>query len=261
MRQAHGFQVGDVLRTTIAIYGRNLRTLVALTLVAYLPMFVLTVLYPMPDPSAMQPLPENAESSREVLAELVPEWKMFYTSLFWYGLVDFFCSSWLQGSATFVVVRALRAGPPTLAQTLWQSWRTLGRVGVVAILSGLAIGAALLLLVVPGIIVMLMLWVAIPAAVVERRYGSALRRSHALTLGHKVPIFGLMILLVVFAIAGETMFTAIASNLASRFVPLTEALVSAAVGSVGAVVAAVCYHDLRVLKEGANSNVVAKVFE
>lgn len=261
MRQVHGFQVGDVLRTAIAVYGRNLRTLVALTLVAYLPMFVLVALYPVPDAPATLPLSEDAEHSREVLAELVPEWKMFYTSLFWYGLVDFFCSSWLQGSATFVVVRALRAGPPTLAQTLWQSWRTLGRVGVVAILSGLAIGAALLLLVVPGIIVMLMLWVAIPAAVVERRYGSALRRSHALTWGHKVPIFGLLILLVVFTGACSLMLSAIASDLAPQLVPLIDTLVSAAVGSIAAVIGAVCYHDLRVLKEGANSNVVAKIFE
>lgn len=260
MRQVCGFQVGEVLRTAIAVYGRNLRALVALTLVAYLPMFVLVALYPEADPPAIPPLPANADSG-EVLAALMSELKAFYVFTFWYVVVEFFCSSWLQGSATFVVVRALRAGPPTMAQAFWQSWRALGRVGVVTVLSGLAIGAASLLLVVPGIIVMLMLWVAIPAAVVERRYGSALRRSHALTLGHKVPIFGLVLLLVVFGVAAVMVLTAMVSDLAPRFAPLVEALVGAVAGSIGAVIVAVCYHDLRVLKEGANSNVVAKVFE
>lgn len=258
MRQVHGFQVGEVLRTAIAVYGRNWRTLVALTLVAYLPMFVLAALYPMPDPAT---LPEDAERSREVLAALMHEWKVFYTTAFWHAMVEFFCSSLLQGSATFVVVRALRAGPPTVAQAFWQSWRALGRVAVVAILSGLAMAAATLLLFVPGIIVMLMLWVAIPAAVVERRYGSALRRSHALTLGHKVPIFGLVILLVVFGLAAVMVLTAVVSDLAPGFETLVEALVGAVAGSIGAAIVAVCYHDLRVLKEGASSSDVAKVFE
>ena len=251
MRQVHSFQVGEVLRTAIAVYGRNWRTLVALTLVAYLPMFVLSAVYPMPELPDMSPQ-ANADSG---------EWKALYAFLFWYLVVSFLCNSWLQGSATFVVVRALRAGPPTFAQAFWQSWRVLGRVAVVAILSVLAIAAASLLLFVPGIIVALMLCVATPAAVVERRYGSALRRSHALTSGHKVPIFGLVILLVVFAFAAGMVSTALVSDLAPQFQPLVDALVGAVAGSIGAAIGAVCYHDLRVLKEGASSHDVAKVFE
>lgn len=261
MRQVHGFQVGEVLRAAIAVYGQNLLTVVALTLLTYLPLFVLIALHPLPDPPALPQPPENPEESRAFFSALVPQWRAFYESMIWYWAGLTFCGAWIQGSMTYVVVRALRSGPPTLAQAVLQSWRTLARVLVVAVLVGLATVAGVLLLIVPGIIVSLMLWVAIPAAVVERRYGSALRRSHQLTSGHKMQIFGIAILLGVFGFACTMVLPAIVSDLAPGFGPLMDALVTAATASIGAVVGAVCYHDLRVLKDGASSNVVAKVFE
>ena len=259
MRQVRTFQVGDVLRTAIAVYGQNLRTLVVLALVTHLPLFVLIALHPMPDPPAIPP-PESAEDGRAFLSVLLPQWRVHYASMIWYSAVDSFCGVWIQGSVVYVVVRALRSSPPTLAQASWQSWLTIPRVVVVAVLSGLAVAAGMLLLIVPGIIVALMLWVAIPVAVVERRYGSALRRSHELTLGHKVPILGIAILLGVFGFACVMVLSAIVSDLAPRFGPFTDALVTAAATSFSAVVTAVCYHDLRVLKAGADT-AVAKVFE
>ena len=257
MRQVRGFHVGEVLRTAIGVYGQNLRTLVILVLVTFAPLLVLMAFNPPPDAPAM-PLPPQ---DPEFIAAFWPAWKDFYTSFVWYWGVLGFCGFWLQGAVAYVVVRALRSNPPTVRQALWQSWRAIPCVFVVAVLMMLATAFATLLFIVPGIIVALMLFVAIPAAVVERRYGSALRRSYALTLGHKVPLFGLMILLAVFQTACALVFPAVATDLAPRFAPLIEAVVAAATGSVSSVVYAVCYHDLRVLKEGGNSSTVAKVFE
>ena len=261
MRQVRGFHVGEVLRTAIGVYGQNLRALVILVLVTFAPLLVLMAFNPPPDAPAMPLPPQDPEQTSEFLAALWPTWKDFYTSFIWYWAVLGFCGFWLQGAVAYVVVRALRSNPPTVRQALWQSWRAIPCMFVAALLVTLATAFATLLFIVPGIIVALMLFVAIPVAVVERRYSSALRRSYALTLGHKVPLFGLMILLFVFHTACGLVFPAVATDLAPRFAPLIEAVVAAATGSVSSVVYAVCYHDLRVLKEGGNSSTVAKVFE
>lgn len=261
MRQVREFRVAEVLRTTFAVYGQNLRCLVLLVLITFAPLLVLMAFNPPPDPPDL-PLPtQDPEQSREVMAAFLPAWKDFYLSFAWYWMALSLCAFWLQGAVAYVVVRALRSNPPTLRQALWQSWRAIPCVFVVALLMTLAIAFAALLFLVPGIIVALMLWVAIPAAVVERRYGSALRRSYDLTLGHKGPLFGLMILLFIFQTACTLVLPAIATDLAPRFAPLIEAVVTAATGSVSAVVYAVCYHDLRALKEGGGSSAVARVFE
>lgn len=261
MRQVHGFQVGEVLRTAIVVYGRNWRILVPLTLLTHLPLFLLSVLHPQPEPPAIPAPPRDPEESRRFFSEMFAAWMEFYESIAGYWVAWDLCSAWMQAVCAYVVVRALRSSPPTLGQALWQSLQAIPRVVVVGLLAGLAILFGTLLFIVPGIILMLMLWVAIPAAVIERRYGSALRRSHNLTLGHKVPILGIAILLVVFQFACGAVSMALVADFAPQFSSIASAAVTAAVASVGAVVIGVCYHDLRVHKEGASSNTVAKVFE
>lgn len=261
MRQIRGFHVGEVLRASIAVYGQNWRTLVVFALVTYLPLFALVVFHPLPEPPAVPAPPEGAEQGRDLIAALLPAWRDYYQSFIWYWVALSFCSHWIQGGVAYLVVRALRSNPPTLRQALWHGLRAIPRVLVVGLLVTLAIAFAMLLFIIPGIIVALMLWVAIPAAVVERRYGSALRRSYDLTFGHKVPIFGLAILIGVFQVACTLVLPAMASDLVPRFAPLIDAVITAVTASIGAVVYAVCYHDLRVLKEGGGSSAVARVFE
>lgn len=260
MRQIRGFHVGEVLRAAIAVYGRNVRALVVLALVTYSPLFVVVAFHPLPD-APMPPPPEDPERMREFMAVLWPAWREFYRSIIWYLAASSFCYCWMLGGVTYLVVRALRANPPTLRQAMWQSLRVIPCVVVAGVLMNLAIVFAMLLLIVPGIIVALMLWVALPTAIVERRYSSALRRSYHLTLGHKLPIFGIAILLTVFGFACTVVVSAMMADWAPRFSAFADVVVTAATASIGAVVGAVCYHDLRVLKEGGNSSTVARVFE
>ena len=64
-----------------------------------------------------------------------------------------------------------------------------------ALLGYFLVGLASILLLIPGIVVLCMFYVAIPVAVVERMGASdALSRSKALTAGHKMTIFGLTLL-------------------------------------------------------------------
>ena len=119
-------------------------------------------------------------------------------------------------------------------------------------LPGLAgfVWAALL---VPITILTLVWWVAVPVASVERRdVRQCLERSHELTRGHKGWIFGVR-LLINFCVGAACLVVIPIGSWAPGVV--------AAVGlTAQSTVVAVCYHDLRVLKDGDDSGRIPDVF-
>jgi hypothetical protein len=129
-------------------------------------------------------------------------------------------------------------------------------VGLLTMLAGLA-------LVIPAFIVMAMLFVAMPACVVERLGPVAsLGRSADLTKGNRWKIFGLWILVFVVGAIIQTMLTGLATALGGRLVGEIVLLAWTAVfGAFSAVVAVVAYRDLRVAKEGVNTDQIASVFD
>ena len=174
-----------------------------LSLLAFAPAFVLLALVPASDPPIPPQLSaEPGELDPQVIREFWGEFFTFYRESLGYFLVSVSGATWLEAALAYAVVRSLRMGPPSLLETVWQSLRALAHVCVVAVLVVLVTSLGFLLLVVPGIIATLMFFVAGPVAIVERRFGSALRRSHQLTNGYKWPLFGVLILLgIVFASA------------------------------------------------------------
>ena len=133
----------------------------------------------------------------------------------------------------------------------------------VAIVSSIGIGIGLILLIVPGIILAVMWWVAIPSAVVERPgVFAALGRSAELTKGYRWRILGLLIFVVLFLILIGVVVSLVVGLIGSVAIGLfIQWLVNAFATALYAVVAAVGYHDLRVAKEGFDVNQVAAVFD
>jgi len=132
----------------------------------------------------------------------------------------------------------------------------------VLILLGLGVWLGCLLLVIPGIMLAVRWYIAVPVCVVERLGGtSALGRSAELTKGHRWKIFGLM-LIVGFGggIAGAVLggIAALGGLVVSLIVQFVVQVVAAA---FGAVLATVIYHDLRVAKEGVDTDRIASVFD
>ena len=128
---------------------------------------------------------------------------------------------------------------------------------------GAAIGVIAGLL---GILLLLIVtYVAIPATVVERVSPlAAVRRSIHLTAGNRLSIVGLMLLvglLGMVATFGIVMLLGflVADSQAGAMV-LTYGL-AIAIAPVSAVLTAVVYHDLRVAKEGIDTDELASVFE
>ena len=159
--------------------------------------------------------------------------------------------------------QAMRHRPVSLGDSL--------RVGLARVLSilGLAIvmGVLLLLgfiaLVIPMFILLTMWWVATPACVVERTGPwTSLKRSAALTKGHRWKVFGLMVLLSIINIIVsqilEVVLVLVGSDILSILVRLFWV---GLIGAYNAIAVVMAYHDLRVAKEGIDIEQIASVFD
>lgn len=141
-------------------------------------------------------------------------------------------------------------------------------VGVLALLCAMG---GFFLLIIPGIIVTCMLYVATQASVLEHPgLLGALRRSRELTQGHKVEIFGLQFLLGLISIGSSLIVNLVTASTPhtieeafhglsrSMYISLGHGMV---VGSLAAVMASVAYYLLRAEKEGTSTAELAAIFD
>jgi hypothetical protein len=145
----------------------------------------------------------------------------------------------------------------------------------IAISVSLLAGLASVLLIVPGVMLYMMWFVATSVCVVEQLGPfRSMGRSRELTRGHRWKIFGLILLTVIPAgivglIVGAVAVAALGTG---AILGLSPALITPAAQFVGllwsaiwkafyAILAVVIYHDLRVAKEGVDTEQIAAVFE
>jgi hypothetical protein len=134
---------------------------------------------------------------------------------------------------------------------------------LLAIVMGLLMGLAFLLLIVPGLILLTMWWVATPACVVERTGPwTSLKRSAALTKGHRWKIFGLILLLFIVNIIVSQIIEVVVLSVGSDILSILGRLLWGALfGAYYAIAVVMTYHDLRVAKEGIDIEQIAAVFD
>jgi hypothetical protein len=118
-------------------------------------------------------------------------------------------------------------------------------------------------LIVPGLILVTMWFVSTPACVVERTGPwTSLKRSAALTKGHRWKIFGLMILLVIVSLIVAGLLQLVLPQFGSTILVLLGTLLWGALWtSYYSIAVVMTYHDLRVAKEGIDIEQIASVFD
>ncbi len=184
------------------------------------------------------------------------------------SIVSFLLGYLVTAVLVYGTIRELRGDRASIGDCIKGGLAVLLPVIGVAIVAGLATLVGSVLLIIPGVIVFVVLWVAIPAAVVERPgVFASLSRSAELTKGHRWQIFGLVLLLVALgaivtlvvaaAMGGLTAYT----QSGSTPILLINLAISAFFVALWAVVSAVSYHDLRVAKEGIGTEDIAAVFD
>lgn len=139
-----------------------------------------------------------------------------------------------------------------------------------SIVSSIGIGAASLLFLIPGLIVMTIWWVYVPAIVVERKgVFDAFSRSAYLTAGHRWGVFGLIIIVILLSIA-VTYISEMISYVVITMWPGVDAFLlflvvnyvgGALIAAFGAVLVAVGYYYLRAEREGIDADQIASIFD
>jgi hypothetical protein len=122
----------------------------------------------------------------------------FMGAVFLSSIIGLIVASIVQAALTRATVSASEGVRSTFGESLGTGLRVVLPLIGLTILFSLGIGLGFVLLIVPGIILLTVWAVAIPALVIERDgVGAAFRRSAELTKGARWKIFGLFLVLLV----------------------------------------------------------------
>ena len=243
VRSAEGdFRVGRVFTQTFSVLSRNLLPFCIVTVIAALPYFFLL---------GADGRPANAMTAgRAGLA------------IFWF-ILAILLNALSQAVILYAAFEDMRGRPVNMMESLRIGFGrilpVLGTaivVGVLTMLGGIA-------LVIPALIVMTMMFVAIPACVVERLGPvKSVGRSAALTKGYRWRVFGLWISFMIVLGIVQSVSVGIGSAIGGVFVArLILLLWNAIYIAFSATLVVVTYRDLRVAKEGVDTDQIAAVFD
>lgn len=186
-------------------------------------------------------------------------------------------ASILQGALVYGTVQDLNGMRPKVGECLATGLRAFLPLLIVSLLFGLAIGAGMILLIVPGIMIACAWCVAVPALVADRTtIRGAFGRAAELTRGNRWRIFGLFlvvfVILIVFALIVGALATgfilplvsvgaispaAAATNPLMIVISVISNTLSALLGSAGI---AVLYVELRRNRDGLSSQALSEIF-
>lgn len=231
------FRIGVVLSKTFDLFTRQFGEFLLLSLVPMLPLLLLELAV----------LGRPTDSTPVVVLSTIN------------ALLTFFLSIVAQATTLYGAFQAMRGHPFTIGQSLQVGLGRALPVVAVALLVSLATGLAGLLLIVPGVIVYCMYYVAVPVCVIEQPGVTAsMGCSAALTKGYRWSIFGLVALVATVSGVISGIPDLLGEGLLSVLLQFGWQTVTTA---VGAVLVAVVYHDLRVAKEGIDIESLASVFD
>ncbi len=254
------FTVGGVISRTLRVWWAHLAAFTAMSVVVFAPMLAAfgVLSWGVFSRASAGAAPEPAELARLVGAGFAAAAVTLALSVVEMGAVTYGTIRWLHGDRAplgRMLGVGVRRGLPVVG-TGFLLW--LGTI------------AGGLLLVVPGVMFAVAASLAVPAAVVEQPgVARAFRRSFELTRGYRWPLFaaGLVVLVLQWLLSAALQVAALALT---AFLPRAWALGAGVFASqlgnvlfsvVPVVAVAVCYHDLRLAKEGVDTAELAKVFE
>jgi hypothetical protein len=238
---------GSLISRVFTVWKENMWRFLGFTVVGFLPIFVLAMIAGVVGALSFSRGGEpNYVGIVAVVVVGIPVAILF-------GLV------W-SGGLTYGTIQSL-AGRPVRFGTMFSVGfsRSLSVFGA-GFVAGLAILLGMVLLVVPGVILACG-YAAVLGVAVTERVGpiEAMQRSWSLTSGYKGTIFATAFLMMLISVG----FSLVASVI--QLIPIIGLLIglfiNLLVSSLGAIWPAVVYHDLRVSREGAATDDLAKVFE
>jgi hypothetical protein len=239
--RAGQFRVGNVFSLSWSVLSRNFLTFMLVTGVASLPDLLMGQL--------------SAAAQGNAFASPGPTIFLF--------LLLIVLGTLSQAIVLHGAFQVMRGLPIDLVESARIGLRRFIPLVGLALSMSLFLGLATALLVIPGLILYVMWFVATPVCVVEQLGPfRSLGRSRQLTKGYRWKILGLqLVILIPVFVVGAILGGLTAVILGPTFGPIVNLLWSAIWTAFLAIVLAVTYHDLRVAKEGVDTEQIAAVFE
>ena len=195
----------------------------------------------------------------EFILTLVP------LSVFEYGilLVEMLLSFVAQAAVVYGTIRYLQGRRAGFAATVTSGLRKVVPVVFVAVVVGFATALGMFIFLIPGLMIMTAYWVAVPAAVIEDKgIWESLHRSADLTRDCRWKVFGVILVALAAQVVSENVIELALGFDENYYLSLGLSwFSSSAITALGAVLSTVTYHELRVVKEGADVDQIAAVFD
>jgi hypothetical protein len=177
------------------------------------------------------------------------------------GIIEFLLSSLLAAALVYGTFQEIRKQNISLQDCIFRGLEQIVPVIGVAFVTAIMVGVGLMFFMIPGFIILTIVWVAIPAAVVEKSgVGDSVQRSFDLTSGFRWKVAEIAAFAVVLEYAidfvAELFFSAFQSLVIYL---LIYVLLSAAAAVFSGVLTAVSYSQLRLAKEGTGVDEIAAV--
>jgi hypothetical protein len=243
------FSLGNVFSLSFSILGANFAPFAVLGALASIPMVALTVLFPDVAVNGAGAAPDMAPG--RAIMGLLSALLIFPVMIIAQAMILF-------GAFQDMLRRPVRV-LPSIGVGLARFLPIIG----VSVVQGAGVLLGFALLIVPGIIVALAWCVALPVCVVEKLGPIAsLRRSAALTKGHRWKLFGIYFLLIIVGAFIRGAFNGILHAIGQPIVStIGEFVWEALYLAYTAILLAVIYRDLRVTREGVTTEHIAAVFD
>ena len=245
------FRVGNVFSRAWWVFSRNFFTFTLVTAFASVPSLLM--------PRSTPGVPANPFENLGIVSVLL--------------LLLIVLGTLSQAVVLYGAFQVMRGRPVDLAESARIGLRRFFSIVGLAIVVSLLIALASALLLFPGVMLYTMWFVATPVCVVERLGPFAsMGRSRELTKGHRWKLFGMLLLLLipaliigaiigVIAVAATGSFLTLASAMATTVGQIVNLAWNAVWTAFFAILIVVTYHDLRVAKEGVDTDQIAAVFE
>ena len=229
------FNVGSVLSRTVSTLMKNPAVFFGLALAAAIPSAIMEIMLP------------PSQGTSVIMS-----------------MIDLMLNLAVQGAMAYAVYQVLRGGTASIGEAVSRGTAQVGVLLLSALLMGLGISIGMVLLIVPGVILYCVWVVTIPACVVEKLGPVAsMKRSAELTKGHRMPIFGLLLVLTLIGFAIAALFGIVFAPLLNN--PIAIILIVSAVlvipQAFSNVMITIIYYDLRTMKEGVSLDKLANVFD
>jgi hypothetical protein len=250
--EAAQFSVGRVLGDSFGVYARNFIGFTALALLIGLIELLFTIY------SGANQVDESGEVKFVGFDAMVA------------GFITLLTRSLTEATLIYGTFQDLRGQKAGVGACVARGLTSIVWVIFGSIISSIGIGFASLLFLIPGLIVMTIWWVYVPAIVVERQgVLDAFNRSEYLTAGHRWAVFGLIIVVILLTIAVIYLSEMISYAVMTVWPGMDAFLLflvvdyvgGAMTAAFGAVLVAVGYYYLRAEKEGIDVDQIASIFD